>query len=116
MVVTNGHGDTVKSRLRNVPEEIEIRNTSKTFSKITPFVPFNIAPIDSERFNNSDYRNGCEITSISGMGLSPYGYYPCAVAAGIDRVFGFNKGRKHLPEKLIITRMGRRRKSFCFLT
>lgn len=25
-----------------------------------------------------------------GMGVTPYGYYPCAVAGGIDRIFGFN--------------------------
>ncbi len=98
-VVTNGHGNFVQSRLGNIPEEIEIRNTSKKFSETTPFVPFNMAPIDSDKFKNVDYRNGCEITSISGMGLSPYGYYHCAVAAGIDRVFGFNKGRKQLPEQ-----------------
>ena len=33
------------------------------------------------------------------MGLNMHGYYPCAVAAGIDRIFGFDNARKHLPEK-----------------
>jgi hypothetical protein len=32
------------------------------------------------------------------MGLTPFGYYPCAIAGAIDRVFGFDKGRKHLPD------------------
>ena len=31
------------------------------------------------------------------MGVTPYGYYPCAVAGAIDRIFGFNR-RKTLPE------------------
>jgi len=31
-----------------------------------------------------------------GMGVTPYSYYPCAVAGGIDRIFGFNLGRKTL--------------------
>jgi hypothetical protein len=31
------------------------------------------------------------------MGLTPYGYYPCAVAGSIDRIFGYDLGRKVLP-------------------
>lgn len=34
-----------------------------------------------------------------GLGLSPYGYYHCNVAAAVDRVFGFDIGRKTLPSK-----------------
>jgi hypothetical protein len=31
------------------------------------------------------------------MGLTPTGYYPCAVAGGIDRILGAQLGRKTLP-------------------
>ena len=36
--------------------------------------------------------------SDCGIGLTPRGYYMCAVAGGIDRVFGFNRGRAHIPD------------------
>lgn len=32
------------------------------------------------------------------MGLTPTGYYPCAVAGGIDRVTGLGRGRPSLPD------------------
>jgi len=32
-----------------------------------------------------------------GTGLGPNGYYVCAVAGGIDRIYGWNVGRKSLP-------------------
>ncbi len=32
------------------------------------------------------------------MGLTPRGYYPCAIAGGIDRVLEFNLGYTQLPE------------------
>jgi hypothetical protein len=31
------------------------------------------------------------------MGLNKYGYYMCGNGAGIDRIFGFNIGRKKIP-------------------
>jgi hypothetical protein len=33
------------------------------------------------------------------MGLIPYGYYACPVAGGIDRIFGFDIGKKKLPKQ-----------------
>ena len=32
-----------------------------------------------------------------GMGMTPSGYYLCAMAGGIDRVFGFDIARKKMP-------------------
>jgi hypothetical protein len=32
------------------------------------------------------------------MGLTPLGYYPCAVAGGIDRITGNGFGRTELPD------------------
>lgn len=95
-LATNGFGKIVNTVLSNVPEEIEILNTSKE-SKVQPFYPFNIAPKDSTLWKYSDYSSGCWVTSGCGMGLTRYGYYPCAPAGGIDRVFGFDYGRKRLP-------------------
>ena len=32
------------------------------------------------------------------MGLTPLGYYPCALAGGIDRITGESLGRQNLPD------------------
>jgi len=93
---TNGFGKFVNDVLSKVPKEIEVVNTSKE-SEVQPFYLFNLAPKDSLRYRYADYTNGCQVISVDGMGLTPYGYYPCAVAGGIDRIFGFDIGRKKLP-------------------
>jgi hypothetical protein len=61
------------------------------------FKPFNVAPVDT-RFNLfSDYSCGCRIISDCGLGLTPSGYYMCAIAGGIDRIFQLGLGRDALP-------------------
>lgn len=97
VVCTNGHGDRVQRALSMLPSEVVIENTAKQ-SHIQPdFLAFNVAPVDSREFAEADYANGCSIIKKCGFGLSPSGYYPCGPAGGIDRVFGFNLGRKSLP-------------------
>ncbi len=95
-LVTNGSGKKVNSILAKVPEGIEIRNTLKK-SKFQYFYQFNNAPKDSVLYKNADYSKGCVIPSACGIGLTRYGYYPCAIAGGIDRIFGFDCGRKKIP-------------------
>ena len=58
---------------------------------------FNIAPVDLPEYRFTDFRNGCWIPSYCGIGLTPYGYYPCAVAGSIDRIMGFDLGHKQIP-------------------
>ena len=93
---TNGFGKIVNDVLSKVPKEIEIENTSKK-SELQLFYLFNMAPKDSIIYKNADYSSGCQVISVDGIGLTPYGYYPCAAAGGIDRIFGFDIGRKTLP-------------------
>ena len=95
---TNGFGLKVQKVLEKVPPEIEIISSEKESSIQDDFVNFNIAPKDTGNCQGCDYINGCVIMEYCGIGLNPYGYYPCAVAAGIDRIFGFNLGRKKIPE------------------
>ena len=95
-LVTNGFGKKVVSVLSQVPPIVKIENSAKESSKQF-FHPFNIAPIDRIEFRFSDYSNGCEQIYKWGIGLTPYGYYPCALAGGIDRIFGFDLGKKRLP-------------------
>ena len=100
-VVTNGYGEKVNSILKKIPKEIWIENSEKT-DKVQPdFGPFNLAPIDEQKYKFSDYSNGCSIMSECGMGLTPLGYYPCAVAGGIDRILGENIGYDDLPNDTV---------------
>jgi len=97
-VTSNGYGERTKRMLTLLPSEVRVNNTAKTASRTPPsFTTFNVAPIDLPRYAREDFSKGCWITQNCGLGVTPYGYYPCAVAAGIDRVFGFNLGRKNLP-------------------
>jgi glycosyltransferase involved in cell wall biosynthesis len=83
--------------LRRIPASVDIRDTKKDDRCQAQFVPFNLAPRETAEYAHADFRNACFVTRDSGIGLSPNGYYPCVVAGGIDRVFGFNRGRQSLP-------------------
>lgn len=96
VVCTNGRGGRVNAVLGRLPEGVAVKNTFKT-DRQRLFRPFNMAPVDSPWFHFADYAGGCRILEDCGLGLTPSGYYPCAIAGGIDRVFGFGLGRKSLP-------------------
>jgi len=97
-VVTNGYSRRTLKILEQLPSEISIENSFKT-SVIQPsFGPFNKAPQDQLKNHFVDYSNGCEIMQTCGIGLTPQGYYPCAVAGGIDRVLGLSTGRVNIPD------------------
>jgi hypothetical protein len=95
---TNGTGDFVEDVLRKLPKKIFIVNTSKG-SKEYRHWAFNFAPIDFIWYKLFDFSNGCSVISDCGTGLTPYGYYCCAIAGSIDRIFGFDMGRKTIPEQ-----------------
>lgn len=98
MLATNGVGNYVKSVLSRVPKGVEFRNTQKDVKKYE-HEAFNDAPQDSIFYRFSDYSYACRMSSWCGTGLTPYGYYLCPIAGGgIDRIFGFDMGRKQMPE------------------
>ena len=92
---TNGYEN--KSIIEILPAEFIVENSHKT-TIAQDFTPINLAPVDLRLFNLVDFKNACPITELCGLGLTKYGYYHCAVAGAIDRVFGFNIGRKTMPE------------------
>jgi hypothetical protein len=94
---TNGYGNRVKDVLKLLPDDIIITSSNKN-NREQEFDTYNIAPLDKAAYKFADFRNGCWITKHSGIGLTPYGYYPCGPAGAIDRVFGFNIGRNRLPD------------------
>jgi hypothetical protein len=97
VVGTNFHGRRVRRVLKQLPPSIAIKSTLKT-SRTNLFRPFNVAPVDTRLNRFSDYTCGCRIIEECGLGLTPQGYYVCAVAGGIDRIFGYQLGRPDLPD------------------
>ena len=99
-VVTNGYGPVVNRVIATLPKELKIVNTLKKDTSgnnaHSPHIPFYIAPVDVAEYRNTDYANACRISSC-GIGLTKYGYYQCPIGGAIDRVFGFNIGRKTMP-------------------
>jgi hypothetical protein len=93
---TNFFGNRVHQVLHKVPDAITIKSTLKS-SRVNLFKPFNVAPVDTFFNRFSDYGCGCRIIADCGLGVTPSGYYMCAIAGGIDRVFGYNLGREEIP-------------------
>ena len=94
---TNYFGEKVLDVLDKLPGDIIIKSTLKT-SRVHLFRPFNVAPVDAWFNRFSDYSTGCRIIADCGLGLTPSGYYMCAVAGGIDRIFQYHLGRDNLPK------------------
>ncbi len=95
-VVSNGHGEKVLNALARIPVDVRVENTAKS-GPSQPFQSFNVAPVDLPAYRRADYANACPVTATCGIGLTVGGYYPCAVAGGIDRVVGLGMGRASLP-------------------
>lgn len=98
VVCTNGYGRKVQQMLNCLPNDVVIKNTNKSG---TPrlFRPFNRAPCDRLLHRFQDYTTGCRILSECGMGLTPMGYYPCAIAGGIDSILQYQLGKDKLPDR-----------------
>lgn len=95
---TNFFGKRVHRVLEKLPEAIHVKSTLKS-SRVNLFRPFNVAPVDTVFNRFSDYACGCRIIEACGLGVTPSGVYMCAVAGGIDRIFGYHLGRKELPDE-----------------
>ena len=93
---TNFHGRHVRRVLARLPENVVLKSTLKTSRKHL-FRPFNMAPCDSVYYRWADFSCGCRIIAECGLGLTPSGYYMCAIAGGINRIFDHNLGRRRLP-------------------
>lgn len=95
---TNYYGKRVHRVLDQLPGNIAIKSTLKS-SRIHLFKPFNRAPIDTWHNRFSEYTCGCRIIEECGLGVTPSGYYMCAIAGGIDRIFGYQLGRPAIPDR-----------------
>jgi hypothetical protein len=94
-VTSNGFGERVQHILKQLPQHPQLKIDTASFKTdrtIPYFSAFNDAPIDKTDLPPQEYHKGCWITAYCGIGLNQMGYYPCGVAGGIDRVFGFGLG------------------------
>ena len=96
-VVSNGHGERVRAALDRVPDGVGVHDTGKNTHFQAKFEAFNLAPVDDPLFKSADFGNGCWVAGDCGLGLNVFGWYPCAVAGGIDRVFGEGFGLSRIP-------------------
>lgn len=122
-IVSNGYGESaeilkrIEATYSQVVEPVTasntfVRNNNKR-NKVVLHSPVNVAPVDGG-MTGQDYRNGCWVTETTGLGLTRYGYYPCGVAAAIDRVFGFGLGIKSLKD-VCMKRIVEQREKLCAL-
>jgi len=97
-VISNGAGKRVNDALAEMPTRWLYNRSFKNDSSTDYFEPFNQAPIDLEKWKDEDFRKGCWITQDSGIGLTPLGYFHCAIAGGIERIMQFGKGLDRIPK------------------
>jgi hypothetical protein len=100
-VITNGTGDQVNKTVAQIPDDVVVVNTNKSGKRQIELghSVFNVAAEDVPAYRKADFRNACDVTEGCGTGLGPTGYYHCPVAAGMDRIFGWNIGRRSLPSE-----------------
>ncbi len=94
---TNGYPGPRQGLLSRLPPGIDVYSSNKKGPLQALHCAFNVAPIDLPEYSGMDYSEGCFQPAQYGLGLNRYGYYPHPACGCIDRVFGFDIGRKTLP-------------------
>jgi len=97
-VISNGYSRKSKDILNMIPEYCYHKKSIKKSKNLPYFEPFNTAPIDLPEWEKEDFSKGCWISQNCGIGLTPQGYFPCAVSGGIERIFRLGKGLTQLPQ------------------
>lgn len=111
-VITNGYSERARALVSRLPAGVQVEDSGKSTRQQT-FKSFNVAPVDLPQYAKTVFSNACPNTQNCGMGVTPYGYYPCATAGAIDRTLGFDLGRKVLPKE--DDDMKRELETFCAL-
>jgi hypothetical protein len=96
-VNSNGYSEFSRRILSLIPPGVIIHSSAKTGRLQEAHLLFNFAPLDLGDSSRYDFSQGCYLPAFYGLGLNRYGYYPHPNCGSIDRVFGLDIGRKHLP-------------------
>jgi len=100
-ITSNGYGEKVLYKLKALPQHPNVvvnTNSFKTGKEIPYFTPFNLAPIDLQGIQETEYHKGCWVTAYCGIGLNHLGYFACGVAGGIERILKTGQGIKTMAE------------------
>jgi hypothetical protein len=97
-VNTNGYSESSQRILSRIPPIVIVCSSAKKRRIQDTHLLINIAPADLSLASGFDLSQGCYLPAFYGLGLNRYGYYPHPICGSIDRVFGFDIGRKNLPE------------------
>lgn len=98
-LLTNGYSEMTKKILSRVPKWMIIINEGRGTNMLYNGLihdSINLAPIDLMLYKSADFTKACARTLGCGMALSRYGYYPCAPAIHVSRIFGLDIGIKKL--------------------
>ena len=99
-VSTNGVSDATKAQLSAVRRRwpnVKIFDTHKT-TRYQLFDPITMAPQDRQECPAGYQYEGCGICASSGIGFNHNGFYCCAIAGAIDRVFKIGTRVKHVAD------------------
>ena len=101
-LATHGHGERTQQRLTELAAAFPFQqflNSHKTGPMQSEFVAPCIAPIDlAPEWAASHHYEGCSVSGHCGISMNYQGFYPCAVAGAIDRVFGRNQAVVNLAD------------------
>ena len=101
-LATHGHGERTQQRLAELTAAfpfLQILNSHKAGPVQPDFVTPCIAPVDLDPEWAADHRyEGCSVSGHCGISMNFAGFYPCAVAGAIDRIFGLNQAIENLAD------------------
>ena len=93
-IATHGHGERTQQRLAELAAGfpfLQVLNSHKTGPVQPDFVAPCIAPVDLDPKWSATHRyEGCSVSGHCGISMNYNGFFPCAVAGAIDRVFGLD--------------------------
>ena len=101
-LATHGHGEQTQKRLTELSAKfpfLQLLNSHKTGNAHPDFICPCIAPCDIDYEWSTQHRfEGCSVSGHCGISLNRRGFYPCAVAGAIDRIFGLDQAIKCLDD------------------
>ena len=117
-LATHGNGAKTQKRLAELSVAfpfLQFLNSHKTGNIHPDFVCPCVAPCDIDgEWSAHHHFEGCSVSGHCGISFNRRGFYPCAVAGAIDRIFGLNQA---IPELADVSEaaMVERYQTFCRL-